>query len=58
MDGMAVTSGRGGVQPHEGELSEGGGGTFGRLTLFNTATPQELLDCTHSKGHNFKEEGE
>ena len=22
--------------------------------MFNTATPEELLDCTHSKAHNFK----
>ena len=30
-------------------LSEGAGGTFGRLTLLNTVTYQELLDCNHSK---------
>ena len=39
---------------NQGELSEGAGGTFGRVTLFDTATHQELLDCTHSKAHNFK----
>ena len=33
-------------------------GTFGRLTLFNTATYQELLDCNHSKAHDFIEEWE
>ena len=40
------------------ELPEGAGGTFGRLTLFNTATYQELLDYKYSKAHNFKEEWE
>ena len=30
---------------NEGELSEGVGGTFGRLTMFDTATYKELLDC-------------
>ena len=38
------------------ELSEGG--TFGRPTLFSTPTCQKLLDCKHSKAHNFKEEWE
>ena len=33
----------GGVRPNSGELSEGVGGTLGRLTLFDTATYQELL---------------
>ena len=37
-----------------GELSEGVGGTFGRLTLFDTATYQEPLNSNHSKAHNFK----
>ena len=40
------------------ELSEGAGGPFGRLTLFNNPTSQELLDCIHSKAHNFKRERE
>ena len=40
------------------ELSEGAGGAFGRLTLCNTAPSQQPLDCTHSKAHDFKEEGE
>ena len=40
------------------ELSEGAGGTFGRLTPVNTATCQELLDCNHSQAHNFKKEQE
>ena len=31
---------------------------FGRLTLFDTATFQELLDCSHSKAHEFNEEWE
>ena len=46
------------VQPIEGELSESVGTTLGRQTLLNTATPQGLLDCNHSKAHNFKEEWE
>ena len=45
-----------GAQP--GELSEDGGGAFGRLTPCNTATSQELLDCDHSKAHDVKEQGE
>ena len=48
--------------PWEGEGgnegSQGAGGTFGRLTLFNTATSQELLCCNHSKAHNFTEKWE
>ena len=39
-------------------LSENVGGTFCTLTLFNTATYQELLDCNHTKAHNFKREQE
>ena len=39
-------------------LSEGVGETFGRRTLLNTVTYQELLDCNHSKAHGFKKEGE
>ena len=39
-----------------GGVSKGGGETFGGLTLFNTATYQELLDSNHSKAHNFKRE--
>ena len=39
-----------------GELSEGVGGTFSKLVLFNTASPQELLQCTHSKAPNLKED--
>ena len=27
------------------------GGAFGRLTLINTVTDQELLDCNHSQAH-------
>ena len=46
------------VQANSGERSEGVGGTFGRLTLFNTATHQKLLDPNHSKAHKFKEERE
>ena len=34
------------------------GGAFGRLTLCNTATHQELLDCNPSKAHTFPEEWE
>ena len=45
------------MQPNEGELSEGVGGTFGRLTLFDTAPDQGLLDCTHSKAGKFKRRG-
>ena len=41
-----------------GELSVGVGGTFGRLTPFNTATSQELLGRTHPKAHDLKEEWE
>ena len=41
-----------------GGASEGVGGTFGRLIMLNTATSQELLDCNHSKAHNFKKERE
>ena len=37
-------------------LGEGVSGTFGRQTLCNTATYQEILDCNHSKAHNFKKE--
>ena len=33
------------------------GGTFGGLTLFNTANHQEVLDCNHSKAHTFKRSG-
>ena len=44
-----------GVRPDDGELSEGVGGSLGRLTLFNTATHQEILDCNHSKAHNDKD---
>ena len=46
----------GGQGANEGELLEGVGGTFGRLTLCNTATTHELLDCTRSKAHNLKED--
>ena len=49
---------KGGVTLNEGELSESVGGTFGRLTLCNTATSQEQLDRNHSKAQNFKEEWE
>ena len=53
---LCFNSNKGGqrVKPNENELSEGVGGTFGRLTLFHTATYKELLDCIHSKAHNFK----
>ena len=47
-----------GVEPNQGELSESVGGTFGGLTLFNTATYHELLDCNQSKAHHFKEDWE
>ena len=50
--------GGGGVRPDEGELNDGAGGNFGGLTLFNTATPQQLLGGTHSKAHKFKKEQE
>ena len=33
--------------------SEGVGGIFGGL-IFNSATPQELPDCTHSKAKGMK----
>ena len=36
--------------------SEGWGGPFGGLILCNTATPQEVLHCTHSQAHDPKEE--
>ena len=52
LSNTALQRGGGG---NEGELSEGVGGTFDRLTPFNTATHQELLDCTPSKAHNCKE---
>ena len=42
------------MRPNEGERSEGAGGTSGRLTPCNIATPQELLHCTHSKARDFK----
>ena len=48
--------GWGGV--NQSELSEGVGGAFGRLNLFNTATDQELLDCDQSKAHDFQKEWE
>ena len=53
--GNLVSSGAGGLRPNEGELSEGAGGTFGRLPRFRTATPEEPLDCAHSKARTFKE---
>ena len=37
-----------GVTTHQGEGGEGVGGIFGRLTLCNTATHQELLDSNHT----------
>ena len=40
-----------GVLSNYAELSAGAGGTFGRLTLFTTDSPQELLDYNHSKAH-------
>ena len=40
-----------------GELHEGVDGPFGGLTFFNTATPQEPLDGTHSMEHDFKRGG-
>ena len=43
------------LAPIVSELSEGAGETFGRHPLFNTAISQELLDCSRSKAHNFKE---
>ena len=45
------------VRPNQGERSEGVGGTFGRLTLLNTATYQELLYCNRSKAPIFKRSG-
>ena len=42
----------------QSERSENGGKTFGKLPLFNTATHQQLLDCTHSKAHDFKQSRE
>ena len=47
--------GGGGLGPNSGELSEFAGGTSGRLIIFTTATPQELLDCNHSNAHDPKE---
>jgi hypothetical protein len=38
------------VKPDEMELRED-------VLLVNTATDQELLDCNHSKAHNFKKRG-
>ena len=46
------------VRPNSGELSEAAGGTFGRLTFFNTANYQRLLDSNHSKAQNSKKERE
>ena len=46
--------GGGGLRPISGDPSKGVCGTFGKPTLFNTATHQELLDCNHSRAHNFK----
>ena len=43
-----------GVRPEQSELSEGVGGTFGRLTLFDTATSHELLNGTHPKRTQFQ----
>ena len=55
-----VGNAREGGKPNSGELSEGAGGTFGRLALVTTAPYQEPLECNHSKAHskahNFKEE--
>ena len=55
--GTPQRAGRGGGGANWRELTEGVGGTFGRL-LFNTAPSQELLDCNHSKAHSFKKERE
>ena len=49
------------MRPNRGKLTEGVCGTFGKLSVFNTfntTTYQELLDCTHSKAHYFKQEWE
>ena len=43
--------GLGGGGANYGEPIEGAGGTFGRITLFNRAMHQQLLDCNHSKAH-------
>ena len=40
-----------------GALSVGVGGTLDRLTLFDTATYQELLDDNRSQAHNFQRTG-
>ena len=48
----------GGFRPKYGELSEGVGGPFGRLTPFNAATSQQPLDCTPSKADAFKRDGD
>ena len=45
------------ARPHQGELGDSAGGAFGRRTLFNTATPQELLNCNHSQEHASKGSG-
>ena len=47
---------RGGGGANEGELSEGVGGPFGRLTLCNIATDQAVRDGTHSEAQDFKED--
>ena len=46
------------MRPNEDEQRGGGGGTFGRPTLCHTAAHQELLDCSHSKAHDFQKEWE
>ena len=40
--------------PPRPPVSEGVGGTFGGLTLFNTTAHQARLDCNPAKPHNFK----
>ena len=57
MVALLLGKGRGeGGRPSWSDLSEGVGGTFGRLTRFTRAASQELLNCSHSKAHDFKEE--
>ena len=57
-EGAQGAVGGDGIKPNKGELSEGADGTFGRFTLFNTATYQQLLDCNQSKARDVKKKWE
>ena len=42
----------------KGISAQAGAGALGRLPLRDTATPEELLECTRSKAQNFTEDWE